>query len=99
MSWYTTAFRLTDHDGYEGGLAKVGLSPDWVVLDDYTYEYEYEAPHYGMRKVDFKFTGFPTKNESMVVPNPKDIVTKALPDIPGLVTDMQATMLDLMLAQ
>lgn len=52
-----------------------------------------------MRKVYFKFTGFPTKNESMVVPNPKDIVTKALPDIPGLITDMKATMLDLMLAQ
>ena len=33
-------------------------------------------------------TGFPTKNESMVVPNPKDIITKGLPDILGLIIDM-----------
>lgn len=35
----------------------------------------------------------------MVVPNPKDIVTKGLPDIPGLVADMEATILDLMMGQ
>ena len=50
-----------------------------------------------MVKVDFKFTGFPTKNESIVVPNPKDIVAKGLPDIPGLKIDMEATMLEIML--
>jgi hypothetical protein len=35
----------------------------------------------------------------MVVPNPKDIVTKALPSIPSLNSSMQATLLDMKLAQ
>lgn len=99
LSQETTAFKLIDKSGYEDGLATAGLSPDWVVLDDFTYEYTYFADHYGDRKAYFKFTGYPTKNESMVVPNPKDIITKGLPDIPGLVIDMQATMFDIMIGQ
>ena len=95
----TTTLKLTDRDGYNKGVARAGLGPDWVVRDDYTYKYSFEAPHYGMKKTWFDFIGFPTKNESMVVPNPKDIVTKALPRIPALRVDMQATYMDIMLGQ
>lgn len=35
----------------------------------------------------------------MTAPNPKHIITKGLPDNPGSIKDVQATMLDLMLAQ
>ena len=35
----------------------------------------------------------------MKVQNPKDIVIKALPSIPGLRTEMRATLLDIMLGQ
>ncbi|KAJ5323307.1 hypothetical protein N7476_001907 [Penicillium atrosanguineum] len=99
LSQETTAFKLIDQDGYEGGLATIGLSPDWVVLDDYTYEYTYIADEAGSRIADFKFSGYPTKNESMVVPNPKDIVRKGLSDILGLLMEMQATMIEIMVRQ
>lgn len=42
-----------------------------------------------------KFTGWPIKNESMVVQNPKDIVTKGLPNIPDLRSDMETTLLEM----
>lgn len=94
-----TAYTLTDRKGYEGGLAKLGLSPDWVDLTDNTMTWWFVAPRLGSMKSIFKSTGYPTKNESMVVPNPKDIVTKALPDIPTLHREMRATLLDIMLGQ
>lgn len=98
MSYKTTALTLTDQNGYQDGLAQAGLEPDWVLLGDYEYDHT-PAAYHGSRKFQYKFTGFPIKNDSMVVPNPKDIVTKAMPNMDGLRTSMQATLLDLMLGQ
>ncbi|KAJ5765052.1 glycoside hydrolase [Penicillium odoratum] len=100
LAIHTTAITLTDEDGFETAIADNGFISSWVELGDYTYVYEYSAQEYGEVKRDFKFTGsFPIQNASMTVPNPKDIVTQALPDIPTLMTEMQATLLDLMLSQ
>ncbi|KAJ6032219.1 glycoside hydrolase [Penicillium herquei] len=100
LAIHTTAVTLVDKDGFDTAIADNGFISTWVELGDYTYVWEYAAQEYGERKADFKFTGsFPIQNASMTVPNPKDIVTKALPDIPTLLTEMQATLLDLMLSQ
>lgn len=98
MKEATTSLDLTDSDGYSAGLATAGLSPDWVVLGDYKLESDIVSPHGGQKQY-YKFSNFPIQNDSMVVPNPKDIVTKALPSIPSLNSSMQATLLDMKLAQ
>lgn len=87
---------LRDEDGYLGGLATVGLDPDWVVLGDYEEDYSFSAPH-ASRKFEYKFTGFPVENSSMVVPNPKDIITEGLGSIPDLQNQMMATYYDMIL--
>lgn len=45
----------------------------------------------------FKFADFPVVNSSMVVPNPKDVVTKGLGNIDNLRLEMQATLMDMIL--
>lgn len=59
----------------------------------------YHSPRGTIQPVEYSFTGFPIKNESMVVPNPKDIVQQAIPSFPDLRVSMQATLLDFMLGQ
>lgn len=92
MAEYGTTLTLKDNDGYTKALADVGLSPDWVDFGD--YETDKEIPH---RTYKYKFTGFPIENSTMVVPNPKDIVTEGLGSISQLRLDMEATLLDMML--
>lgn len=96
VKYYTTALQLADQNGYSAGLAKAGLSPDWVVLGDYDIKREIIAGR-GSANFDLKFTGFPIKNSTMVVPNPQDIVTKGIGSIPALQASIQATMMDIML--
>ena len=86
---------LSDGDGYNAGLVKAGLSPDWVELGPYSIERDFSAPHAG-RKYMLYFTGFPIQNTSMIVTNPKDIVTKGLGDLPTLRSDMENSLLDIM---
>jgi hypothetical protein len=83
-------------DGYLAALNKAGISPEWVHLGPHTVTKDVTAPH-GGRKFQYQFTEYPIEEDNMVVPNPKDIVTKALPSIPGLRTEMQATLIDIML--
>lgn len=93
-----TMLVLIDPDGYNAGLAQAGLSPDWVVFGDFQLESDIVSAHGGQKRF-YNFTDFPVKNGSMVVTNPKDIVTQALPSIPALNTSMQATLLDMKLGQ
>ncbi|KAJ5134887.1 glycoside hydrolase [Penicillium atrosanguineum] len=76
---------------------------DWLPLDFHQTGLSSTITHMtdeaGSRIADFKFSGYPTKNESMVVPNPKDIVRKGLSDILGLLMEMQATMIEIMVRQ
>ena len=90
----TTTMTLRDEDGYNAALVQAGLDPDWVVFGDYTLERDVTQPH-ASRKYEFKFSGFPIQNSSMVVPNPKDIVTQGLGDISGLQNDLVNSGLDL----
>lgn len=91
-------FTVTDHDKYIESLGTAGLSPDWVDLGDYEYDRDVSQPH-ASRKWKYQFHGFPIENSSMVVPNPKDVVTKGLGSIPDLRRDMVSTLAELMLGQ
>jgi hypothetical protein len=94
MTYHTTSLVLTDPDGYSAGLTEARLSLDCVVFGDFQIESDVVSPH-GSQRGYYKFTDFPIKNESMVVPKPKDIVTKAFSNIPSLRNSMQAMLLDM----
>ena len=83
-------------DAYNAALTKAGITPDWVQLGDQTISHDMVAGRAG-RRWQYKFTGFPVAKADFNITNPKDIVTKALPNIPNLQTDMQATLVDIML--
>jgi hypothetical protein len=89
---------LKDKDGYIAAVNKAGISPDWIHLGPHTVTHDFtSASGRGSRKFHYDFTEYPIENTNMVVQNPKDIVTKALPCIPSLQTEMQATLFDIML--
>jgi chitinase len=90
-----TVLVLRDHDAFNAAIVTSGLDPEWITMGDYTFEKDLTAPH-GARKYDLKFTNFPIQNTSMVVPNPKDLVTKGLGDIPQLRSDMENVLLSIM---
>ena len=92
----TTKMTLKDKDGYLAALNKAGISPDWIHLGPHTVTHDLVAPRAGRRFI-YDFTEYPVENTNMVVQNPKDIVTKALPRIPALRKEMQSTLLDIML--
>ncbi|KAJ5901127.1 glycoside hydrolase [Penicillium tannophilum] len=94
-------WKLTDEDGWDKALANKGISSDYVAFGDYTRHQHHDTVggRGGVTDYYYYFTNFPKKNESMVVPNPKDIVLKALPHIPSLRSDMQTTVYDMMLGQ
>lgn len=98
MSTSTTAMTLVDYDDYATALANAGLSPDWAVLGDYQIERDIVSAHGGKKHI-YKFTSFPIKNDSMVVLNPKHIVDQGMPNIPGIRSSMQATLMDIQLGQ
>ena len=89
---------LKDKNGYIAAINKAGISPDWIHLGPHTVTHDLVQPRAG-RKFIYEFTEYPIENTNMKVQNPKDIVTKALPSVPGLRTEMRATLLDIMLGQ
>lgn len=93
-----TTLTLRDEKGYLGALASVGIDPDWVEFGDYNLDQEVASPH-GGHAIRYGFHGFPVKNKSMVVPDPKDIIAKGLGSIPDLQNAMAATYIDILLGQ
>ncbi|KAK5111586.1 hypothetical protein LTR85_011815 [Meristemomyces frigidus] len=67
-----------------------------MVFGDHEVDKTFTAPRAG-RKFEYKFTGYPVENATMVVPNPKDIVTQGLGSIPDLQIAMEATLMDMIL--
>ena len=81
---------------YNASLTKAGITPDWITFGDHTITHDQTSGR-GGRNWQFQFSGFPIAKENMDIPNPQDIVTKAIPSLPDLRIDMQATLLDIML--
>ncbi|KAI0191619.1 hypothetical protein F4808DRAFT_476023 [Astrocystis sublimbata] len=90
-----TDLRVKNSDDLAKGIAKAGLLEDWVDFGDYSLQRTdgTQRPPYSWT---LRFHGWPKKNESMVVSNPKSIVTDGLPNIPKLRSDIQNTMLEIM---
>jgi len=93
---HTTTLTLTDIDGYNGVLVNAGLTPDWVYFGGHTLHRHYTE---GREIISwtYKFLDYPLQNKSMVVQNPKDIITDGLGGIPDLRMSMEATLLGMML--
>lgn len=96
MSTHKTIMTLHDEDGYNAALGNAGLAPDWVILGDHEVSKSVVEPHAG-RTFKYRFSGYPIENPDIVVPNPKDLVTKGLGSIPDLRLSMQATYFDIAL--
>jgi hypothetical protein len=106
---YPTTFMLRDKDGYAAAIQDAGLDLSWISFDDYKLHtsIDVQTPTaagpggsgQGSSTFDYyyQFKNFPIMNATMVVPNPKDIVVKALDSIPELRIQMAATQLDFML--
>ncbi|KAJ5195437.1 uncharacterized protein N7498_008875 [Penicillium cinerascens] len=93
-----TRLTLTDSDGWSAKLTDEGIDSSYVEFGDHTRKQYYTGPR-GNREYDYNFNNFPIQNTSMVVPNPKDIVSQVIPNIPNLRSQMKATLLDIMLGQ
>jgi chitinase len=94
-----TVLTIRDQDAYAAALVTAGLDPDWVVLGDYTLNRKIQGSGANFRNINYfkaSFSNFPIQNSSMVVPNPKDLITKGLSDLPSLRKDMDNTLLDIM---
>jgi hypothetical protein len=101
LSKTPTKLVLRDQDAYTAAIARAGLDPDWVSFGDYTYTGNIFAKRWlgdgsGPHAANFAFADWPVENSSMVVPNPKDVVTKAIGNIPSLRSDMEDTVIDIM---
>lgn len=96
MQDHKTLMTLRDKDGYNAALGKAGIAPDWVVLGDHEINKDFTAPH-ASRKFEYRFSGCPIENPYIVVPNPKDLVTKGLGSISELRLSMQATLFEIAL--
>ncbi|KAJ5100662.1 glycoside hydrolase [Penicillium angulare] len=93
-------WKLIDEDGWQKKLQDEGISDSYVSYGDYTrHQHTDPAGGRGRSEYDYSFENFPIKNDSMVVPNPKDIMSQAVPHIPTLRNDMQATVYDMILGQ
>ncbi|KAL4804670.1 glycoside hydrolase superfamily [Aspergillus unguis] len=93
---YAAATHLTvpDADELTKGFTKAGILDEWVDFGDYsTTRHNFNTRPTQSWTLTFK--GWPIKNDSMVVQNPKDIVTKGLPNIPTMRDEMQTTMLEM----
>ncbi|KAK3690963.1 Glucan endo-1,3-alpha-glucosidase agn1 [Vermiconidia calcicola] len=94
----TTTLTLKDgmEDDYNAALVKAGITPDWVHFGDHTFTHHWTTPRLSA-VYHYKFSGFPIPKADMGITNPKDIVTEAIPNLPELRIDMQATLMDIML--
>jgi hypothetical protein len=88
---------FTDEDGFYAALGRAGIAPDWIILGEGKVTHDFAGGIGATRKYVYKLSGYPIPNPDMVVPNPKDLVTKGLGSIPDLRRSMQATYLEIVL--
>lgn len=89
---------LNNKDGYEKALADAGIDPAWTTFGDYEQLRDVVFPR-ASRTFHYRFKNFPIAKPDMVLPNPKDVITKGLTHIPDIQLDMKATLLDIYMAQ
>jgi hypothetical protein len=88
----TTALILRDPAGYSAALNSINIPATWIELGDYQIVRHIRWGD----DVVLNFTGFPIRNTSVVVPNPKDIVTLGFGNVSAIRNNMAAAMLAIM---
>lgn len=82
-------------------LSTYGIDPSWVQFGTKTYASGVCPPHNGVPCERYKqvFKGFPLAADSYTVPNPKDIITAALPHISNITNSITSTQWDVYMGQ
>lgn len=99
-------YDIVDREGFFGNLtANVGVEPDWVTLDGGLFLGTDQKPYYG-NMPDCNVTpswgyrcawwqGFPIPAKEISITDPRDIMRKALPNIPNLQLSISLTQLSI----
>lgn len=93
-------YDLVDPKGFYDALEKdYGIDKSWVKFGDQ----DYNQPCVGQIRICVPIRqiahGFPQKADKIDVPNPKDVLTKAVPNMQSLQNKIDATWMDLVLGQ
>ena len=92
---YDIYYQLDDRDGFfEELVQKHNVLPDWVDLAGWAREPCIQAPCTLINREKYNI---PQVNETMVVPNPKEIALLALPKLEELQIQLGATYIEMML--
>lgn len=99
---YTVYFDLKNSTGFYNDLSNnYGIDPSWIIFGekDIIERCTPIQSKSGCDPVNGKWLGFPTKASSITVPNPKDIITAAGPNMSTLQNKIDATWMDQMMGQ
>ncbi|KGO77222.1 hypothetical protein PITC_023460 [Penicillium italicum] len=99
-------YDLVDREGFFGNLtASVGVEPDWVTLDGGLFLGAQQKPYYGkMPPCNVTpgwgyrcvwWQGFPVQVQEINVTDPREVMRKALPNIPNLQLSISITQLSI----
>ncbi|KXG50197.1 Glycoside hydrolase, family 71 [Penicillium griseofulvum] len=99
-------YDIMDREGFYGNLtAETGVEPDWVVLDGGLFLGQKQEPYYGSRpSCDLTaaspdrciwWQGFPVRAKEISIPDPREIMRKALPNIPNLQLSISITQMSI----
>lgn len=99
---FTVYYELIDADGFYGNLsAAYGIDQSWIQFGTQPLDLTCTPAMYkdGCLPLHRTYTGFPIKgpDSDIVVSNPKDIMTQALPNMQNLTSTMYAAKIELAL--
>ncbi|KAJ5771869.1 Glycoside hydrolase family 71 [Penicillium odoratum] len=99
-------YDIVDQAGFLGNLtADSGVEPDWVTLDGGLFLGANTVPYYGTRpdcdltwSAGYKcswWQGYPVPAQDITITDPRDVMEKALPNIPNLELSISLTQLSI----
>ncbi|KAJ6083518.1 Glycoside hydrolase family 71 [Penicillium canescens] len=104
---HITYYDILDQAGFYSNLtADCGVEADWVTLDGGMFFGENQVPYYGTSRPDCNvppswgyrcswWQGFPVPAKDITVTDPRDVMKKALPNIPNLQISIISTQLSI----
>ncbi|KKA17641.1 hypothetical protein T310_8420, partial [Rasamsonia emersonii CBS 393.64] len=97
---YELYFDLVDPNGFYNALEQdYGIDKSWVKFGTKDFENSCVGQQHGCIIIRRIWNGYPQEADNINVPNPKDLLTKAVPSMQSLQDKIDATWMDLMLAE
>ncbi len=95
--YWRLGMSLRDKDGFERGLAEIGMSPDWIYFGDDEERRSCIPTQMPTGCADFvvELKGVPMIKDDWQMPNPKDLVQDVLPKVETLRTELFAKYFEL----